>query len=522
MVQPPTRYRPLMLLLMAAAVLLRVYAPEQYPLAVNQDELSNIYDGYCLSRNGTDRWGHTWPLLMKGFGGQDYRPPLMAWLIAAPSALAGFTVGGGRLVSATLGIASLLLLYAFCRRWRGSSFALLATAIAAFSPWHLQYSRLAHEGAMLPVFFCILLLYLWQRSREEERPGAWTIAAGFSAGLSLLSYHSAKGLLPVFTLLFVADAWQQGRLGWRRVLYFLLPLLVGAFPALIALYQQPKGGLARIRGQQIIAPDVLHWLYEFAANYWRNLSPQYLFLSSGKNNNLTLARLLPVELPFFYAGIMALLRKEREGKLPGRLLLLFAAGALLAACLTRTNPHALRGSVFCILAPVLTAAGIEALLALLLRPQERNLIIARSLIIALLVGNSLWLIGRYVSSTSLRNYDQQHALVLATQRLRQLHPAHDTVYVTNTGTQPELYVQAFAGLPADALTTWPVQTEQKRFLQFRQLGKFYFVPPATMRQLLPLASEQVLFLSDSVLTGSRCIDSLSFDRSTYYFCDKNR
>lgn len=513
-----TRHYTYLLLLLAAAAFLRLYGLEQYPLTVNQDELSNAYDGYCLSRNGCDRWGERLPIAMKGFGGEDYRAPMMAYLSAVPSFFRGFTVGGARMVSALLGIASLGLLYLFCKRWRDPGFALLATFLACISPWHLQYSRLAHEGAMLPVFFCILLLYLWQRARAEARAGGWTALTGLCLGLSLLSYHSAKGLLPVLVLLFLVDAACQRQLDGRKIMFFFLPLLVGMAPALLALYHQPEGSLARIRGQQIMAKDAGHWLLEFFANYARNLSPRYLFLSSGEGNNLALARLLPAELPFFYGGmLLLLLRKERDSSLSGRSLLFFAAGTLLAACLAYANPHALRSSMFCIIAPLFTATGILALKKWLTRGEKFIV----PVLVLLLAANGAWFIAAYLRSPSLRNFHQQHAFVQAAVRLRQWHPQYDTVYVANTPAQPELYVQAYAGLPADALYTLPVETEQKRFLQFSRLGKFYFRSPAAMRHDAGKSQGRVLWLTGLPPAQTRRFDSVSFNGQRYYFCDKD-
>ena len=96
--------------ILVLGALLRLLYLEQYPLAVNQDELSNIYDGYAIAETGADRWGQKYPLILRGFGSMDYRPPLYAWLSAIPIKLFGASVYSGRLVSAVLGIASLVLL----------------------------------------------------------------------------------------------------------------------------------------------------------------------------------------------------------------------------------------------------------------------------------------------------------------------------------------------------------------------------------------------------------------------------
>jgi len=60
----------LVTLLLAAGLWLRVWALDQYPLGVHQDELSNIYDGYSIRETGADRFGDRYRLQVWAFGGR--------------------------------------------------------------------------------------------------------------------------------------------------------------------------------------------------------------------------------------------------------------------------------------------------------------------------------------------------------------------------------------------------------------------------------------------------------------------
>lgn len=136
--------------LLVLGAFVRLYQLDQYPLGVHQDELSNIYDGWSLAETGADRFGDRFPAVVRAFGERDYRPALYAWLAAIPQRFTGFSVVAGRLPAAVLGIASLLLIYAFARDMRGDDYAVLALLFAALSPLHIQFSRVAHEGGILP------------------------------------------------------------------------------------------------------------------------------------------------------------------------------------------------------------------------------------------------------------------------------------------------------------------------------------------------------------------------------------
>src|SRR5262249_6344611 len=131
---------------------LRLFRLEEYPLPVNQDELSNIYDGYSISETGADRWGLKYPIILRGFGEYDYRPPLYAWIEAGTIKIFGFSIFSGRLPSAVLGCISLVILYQVSKKIGGTLFAFFALLLAGLSPWHILFSRMAHEGAALPGF----------------------------------------------------------------------------------------------------------------------------------------------------------------------------------------------------------------------------------------------------------------------------------------------------------------------------------------------------------------------------------
>ena len=74
----------------------RVYQLENYPLQINNDELSNIYDGYSIAETGADRWGNKYPIILRGFGRGDYRPPMNAWICAASIKIFGYSIFAGR------------------------------------------------------------------------------------------------------------------------------------------------------------------------------------------------------------------------------------------------------------------------------------------------------------------------------------------------------------------------------------------------------------------------------------------
>jgi 4-amino-4-deoxy-L-arabinose transferase-like glycosyltransferase len=104
------------IILLIIAAFLRFYNLEEVPLPVNQDELSNIYDGYSIAETGADRWGDKYPFLLRAFGDADNRPPLYSWVCAASIRVFGYSITAGRAPAGIIGIFSLIFLFLVARK----------------------------------------------------------------------------------------------------------------------------------------------------------------------------------------------------------------------------------------------------------------------------------------------------------------------------------------------------------------------------------------------------------------------
>ena len=156
-------------------------------------------------------------------------PPLFPWLVAAAHALLGSDwVILGKFVSAGLGTATVLLVFALGRRLFGAPFALAAAAVLAASDLHVAYSRMELTDAPLTFFFtlsiyCVLRLYdaasrptlvapptvrrsaappHWQRRKLNWALIGWALAAGLATGAAWTTkYNGWMSLAAAFTAL---------------------------------------------------------------------------------------------------------------------------------------------------------------------------------------------------------------------------------------------------------------------------------------------------------------------------------
>jgi 4-amino-4-deoxy-L-arabinose transferase-like glycosyltransferase len=476
-------------------VLLRLLYLGDYPLPMHQDELSNAYDGYCIAETGADRFGSRFPFIVRGFGNLDYRPALQAWLGAASVRVLGFSVTAGRLPSALLGALALVLLWRYVETLAGRAAALAAVALGALSPWHVLYSRIAHEGTSLPPFFVIAGLLLWQRALLR-RYGAHSLAAlGFCLGLATNTYQATK--LVAFGL-FVVVALDAAWTTWRRthsISRLLTPVavlagtaLLGALPQVWVMLTDPTHFFSRATDRVLWHRPEGGFVLSYLGNLAANLSPRYLFLSFGEYNFLSIARGLPVELVFFYAGLLGswfALRRTRRRSLAHLVVALVLCS--LPAALTENEPHALRASATSILLPVLSALGVVVVGRLLLwavgrvsgsgalRRAVGGVYLAGVLVATAAVGGRL--AATYVGSEEMRDIQQQHVLVKLGERLGAHQADFAGVVVEPFGIQAYLYIAAFAGITPAELQSMDKVILPETWDRCTSMGKYRFADP---------------------------------------------
>ncbi len=119
----------------------------------------------------------------------DAHPPLYFLCLQAWSAF-GSSEAWLRALSVLFGLASIPLLYRLASRVGGGKAGLFASALLAFSPYHVYYSREARSYALL-FLLCILSLDLLLDLAAERHRGKWVAFAAASAGILLTHYMGA-------------------------------------------------------------------------------------------------------------------------------------------------------------------------------------------------------------------------------------------------------------------------------------------------------------------------------------------
>lgn len=508
----------LVTIVIAAAALLRFGALDRYPLPTQQDELSDIYDGYCIATTGADRTGRSAPFLLRAIGPGDYHPALYAYMAAIPQWFTGFSIYAGRLPAAVLGLMSCALVFLFARDLLGRAGAVIALLCVTFSPVHILYSRQGHAGGCLPPFFSILAIYLVYRSRValvrcgEDRPRSGQDdarvplllygAAGVAVGLSSTAYGASRLTAVLFAVagfVFVATAIRRHTLRPCVIglMVFFLAVLFGASTQIYAALSQPEEFF--LRASNVVYPLAMGprwWVERVTGNLFASLDPRQLFVPLGTYRELTVSTMSIVAAPFFYVGILAAAHRVIRRRCAATAWLVCGILICLSPSLVSSpSPSVMRSSGVWSLYPIISALGVMSVVSLASavivrlanrlrgsRTKRPGWFIQVPAVLLATVGLSIATGGivtvvRYLNRPEIHGPTAQYHLVQIAETLRDDRDAYDRVYIDAPGVFGYLYVAAFAGMTPGEYLRSPREGTISRdgWEHVQRFGKYRFV-----------------------------------------------
>jgi 4-amino-4-deoxy-L-arabinose transferase-like glycosyltransferase len=291
-------------IVVAVAFLLRVLFLGSIPNGFFCDEASNGYDSYALLHTLRDQYGEFLPLFARAF--DDYRPSLYIFLSIPFIKLFGLTEFATRLPAALIGTLTVLILYYLAKQLFNQTVGLFAALLLAISPWHLQFSRIAFEAILLPVLFCLGLLFFLKSFKQPN----YLLLSAIVFGLSLHTYQSARVFVPLFLIgLILIYRHQLWHIKKQVVLSSILFLLI--FVPLFSFWITPEG-MARATSARVTFDPIT-----LLTNYLSYFDPKFLFIIGDPNKRHSPERL--AELHFFeiitvLIGFIYLLREHKEEK----------------------------------------------------------------------------------------------------------------------------------------------------------------------------------------------------------------
>lgn len=454
----------LLVLILFFSFLVRIYSLEKIPPSLNWDEVSHGYNAYSIIKTGKDEWGITLPLIFRAYG--DYKLPFYIYLTTIPVFFFGLTNFSVRLISVLSGAGLVLLAYLIAQKiTQNKKISLMAGFLTAISPWGLFVSRIAVEANLCAFLFAfgIFSFLCWQESKEKK----WLIWTVITWGLSVYTYNSARVLVPLFLLLLVFVVLRQQKakqlvLPGFIILLFLIPITFqfldqsgSARYNLVSLVDQgtvnqiiEKRNISQlpVSINRFIYNRPSFFIFQAVKNYFKNLSPRYLFFYGGSHYQFSLPDnelLYLVTAPFLLLGLVKLLLDKKKS---GKLLIVWFFLSFVPSAITKDAPHALRTILILPSPMIISAIGVDYLVKFL---KDRSKF-GGKLLFWVLIGTVLFSFGRWWKDYT-ENYPKayswawQHGYKEAVLFMKENYQNYDKIFVTKRYGEPHEFILFYFG-----------------------------------------------------------------------------
>lgn len=270
----------LIFLVLALALIVRVYNIDKTPSGIYPDEAVNGVDALHAFRSGDYRWFYT---------DNNGREGLFMNLIALSYHFFGITILGLKFPSIISGVLTVWGTYLLTKElFRSRRAAYLTMIFVAFSFWSINFSRIAFRAVMLPAVLTFSFYFLFRGIKNNHhslkiiaKQYFFFALAGFIFGIGLHTYIAWRIAPGILFILFIA-LWITKkhflRDYWLKGLVFIIFMFVSMAPLLLTFNQHPEYLTSRSNEISIFSPTMNHGYFLRTAGKSLGLSlVQYTF-----------------------------------------------------------------------------------------------------------------------------------------------------------------------------------------------------------------------------------------------------
>lgn len=317
----------ILFLIVALGAFLRFYKLSQFPIHLNHDEVTQLYDAISVATTGKDIYGNKLPFIFPSVN--DFKPPYYTYATVVAYKIFGWREVTVRIPGALFGTLLIVGVYIFIDRlFKKKTVALFAAALTAISPFEIFYSRKSFENQtgifLMLLGFSLLAVYIRKKHLKYFYWGALLL------GVASYIYFAQAVLVPVLLTVFIVIFWKKFKpLNFKPIILFLLVVLplyylifvnadVRNRSSNVFILRDPRLGEALSTKKGTVSRTFTIITYS-ATRYIKQFNPKYLFfeglnMTEGKRD---VGPLFAVLIPFLILGIYVLFKdkKNKEEKL---------------------------------------------------------------------------------------------------------------------------------------------------------------------------------------------------------------
>lgn len=254
---------------------LRFIGLEISPPGFYADESYGATQVICLSQTGSDFFGNFLPLFAISGPGEPIYSPTYLYGQLLWTTLFGHSIAAFRSYPAIITTLTIFFIYLYAKKLLNHKAALYIAFVATVMPWSWQFSRIAWDPPLAPLF---LMMGLWISTFKR---GWWVAALPFS--FAIYTYPPLRIITPLIWIFLPS-------ITIKRKLVVLI--LISIFCISLALQLQDENFLSRSNMLTIWSSTyynpyrhftAIELLAVFGKNLISHFSPSFLFLH-GENN----------------------------------------------------------------------------------------------------------------------------------------------------------------------------------------------------------------------------------------------
>ncbi|MDD2822956.1 MAG: glycosyltransferase family 39 protein [Candidatus Daviesbacteria bacterium] len=524
-------------IILIIAFFVRFINLESVPPGLGWDEVSHGYNAYSILKTGHDEWGQFLPIAnFRAYG--DYPLPLYMYIMMPFISLFGLNEFAIRFPSALLGSLTILIIYLLSKEiFKNEKTALLSAFLLALSPWGILPSRQVIQST--PAIF-FLSLGFWLLIKSISSRGLYSVLGAISLGLSAYAYHNTRILAPLLLIFFAFLFKDKIFINVKKYVLSFLIICIFFIPLIPIIFSSE--GSARANWVSIIDQGAINYLNEsrtfstlpdplprlifnrpvyfiskFSLNYLGYFNPLYLGFEGGTHYQFSIPHfgiVYPVELPFFYIGLIILIFNVIKLDNNKRFILGWLILAPLPAAVTRDPYQVIRA--FAMITPYYLIVGYG--LVVVFDYLKDKFKISQKLLISIfllsiIVLSLFYLQNLYFIYPKKYSFAWQYGYKEAVQYIQDNSSKYSRVVITKRYGEPHEFLLFYSKYDPKSYQTDPnlIRYEKSQWFWVDRFNKFEFINDWEIKEKMIGATNTLLVTSPgNYPLGSRIVKSIYF------------